>query len=129
MTPTDPRCSQLFLNPVVQGDIGPLFPDDTISISSSGGSYQGKGAQTVIDVFKGNTAVEAVNQEGFLLAADGPNTRREEPPQDVVAAALWITRPTNDTVLPVGNVVLAFETRGFTPSVETPIEVGLNGGK
>lgn len=107
------------------GDIEPLFADDTTNTPSSGGSYQAKGAQTVVDVFKGDTAVEDVNQEGFFRAADGSNTGREEPPQDVVAAALWITRPKNDTVLPVGNVVLAFETRGFTPSVETPIEVGL----
>lgn len=38
---------------------------------------------------------------------------------------IWITRPSNDDVLYLGNMVLEFETRGFT-SEEFPIEVGLN---
>lgn len=117
--------SQLSLNPVVRGHIGPPFPDDTTSIPSSGGSHQGKGAPTVVDVSKTNVEgnIEGgVTHQRFLLAADRLDAEHEEPTQDVTAA-LSITRPTNDAIMLVGNVVLAFETRGFTPSVETPIKV------
>lgn len=38
--------------------------------------------------------------------------------------AIWITRPSNDAVLYVGDLVVEFETRGFT-SKEFPIEVRL----
>lgn len=79
------------------------------------------------DVFKGD-ALEGVNQQ-FLFTADKRNDESEklEPIQDDTTAALWITRPINDAVLFVGDVVLAFETRGFT-SMETPIEVSFKAG-
>lgn len=41
------------------------------------------------------------------------------------ATSIQITRPLNDTVFLVGHVVVAFDTRGFTPSADTPIEAGL----
>lgn len=35
---------------------------------------------------------------------------------------VFITEPLNDTVYLVGSVALVFQARGFTPSVDTPIE-------
>lgn len=40
------------------------------------------------------------------------------------AVDILITRPSNDDVFLVGGVSVVFETRGFVPSVGTPIEVG-----
>lgn len=59
--------------------------------------------------------------EGDLLK---DNSQQLQPAQDD-DVGIWITRPSNDAVLYVGDMVLEFETRGFT-SEEFPIEVRLH---
>lgn len=39
------------------------------------------------------------------------------------ALDIWITSPQNDTVFLVGNILVTFETLGFSPCVLTPVEV------
>ncbi|CAM9914424.1 unnamed protein product, partial [Scytosiphon promiscuus] len=43
------------------------------------------------------------------------------------AVGIRITSPSNDEVLPFQDTVLTFETRGFTATVNTPIEASLKG--
>lgn len=63
-------------------------------------------------------------QERFNVR-DRLNDERGERGRPHEAAAILITRPVNNDILPVGDVVVAFQTHGFAPSSETPIEARL----
>lgn len=66
-----------------------------------------------------------VASQGSTSTSDGPEHRQPamtaHPAGDAVG--IRIIRPLNESLFLVGDVELAFETRGFTPSVQTPIEV------
>ena len=72
--------------------------------------------------------IEVVSQENENVLLGGVShrlndkTEDPEPAQNDTAVAIRITWPVNDTVFPVGDVMLVFERQGF-PSKEIPIEV------
>lgn len=84
-----------------------------------------EGRQAEASVFRESENVLLVDDasQQFLPGADKKNAKIEEPETSRDGTvAIWVTWPVNDTVLPVGDVVLVFETRGFPPG-EIPIEV------
>lgn len=88
--------------------------------------HQDNGSETPATVFRKhappNTARPFLDHD----AGDGVNAKKIEDGGSVhEATSIEITRPLNDTVFLVGGVVVAFDTRGFTPSADTPIEAGL----
>ena len=62
-----------------------------------------------------------------LLADDrssyGAGTKDNDLAERPDALDIWITSPQNDTVFLVGNILVTFETLGFSPCVLTPVEV------
>lgn len=72
-----------------------------------------------------NQGKEVDGETNLKLPLAGGNeiVGREEHGPLNVAPEVWITQPLNDSVISVGDVVVAFKTRGFRPSVETPVEV------
>lgn len=90
-------------------------------------THQGEGGHSA---FNNNRHPQTVDQSivasrGSTSTSDGPEHRHPamtaHPAGDAVG--IRITRPLNGSLFLVGDVELAFETRGFTPSVQTPIEV------
>ncbi|CAM9801608.1 unnamed protein product [Ectocarpus sp. 12 AP-2014] len=125
----------MFLDSGVRGQ--QVEPDKDIFTSSGelmkGRSHhQEKGAEAterMATVFRGRQT-DSVEQQLLVGATDNLVVESEKPlptplPTQNDTAAIWITRPLNDTILPLGDVVLTFETHGFTPAVETPIEANL----
>lgn len=84
--------------------------------------HQEKGAESPVDTFLKQTSKTAAR---FLPADDGVNVNSEGGGSVHEVTSIEITGPSNDTVFLLGHVVVAFDTRGFTPSAETPIEAGL----
>lgn len=82
------------------------------------------GAQVGADFFQENVFIEDGSAQQQLATI---KDEESEPAPDQTVA-IWITWPTNDTVFTLGDVVLAFETRGF-PSGEIPIEVSVCRGQ
>ncbi|CAN0516526.1 unnamed protein product, partial [Ectocarpus sp. 12 AP-2014] len=125
----------MFLDSGVRGQ--QVEPDKDI-FTSSGERMKGrphhrkKGAEAterMATVFRGRQT-DSVEQQLLVGATDNLVVESAKPlptplPAKNDTAAIWITRPLNDTILPLGDVFLTFETHEFTPAVETPIEANL----
>lgn len=96
-----------------------MTPSDKLHPESR---HQRKGAEPSVETFLKQTSKTA---ECFLPADDDVNAESEGGGSVHEGTSIEITRPSNDTVFLVGDVVVAFDTHGFTPSAETPIEAGL----
>lgn len=88
--------------------------------------------ERMASVFRGRQT-DSVEQHLLVGATDNLVAESEKPlptplPTKNDTAAISITRPLNDTILPLGDVFLTFETHGFTPAVETPIEASMSRG-
>lgn len=63
----------------------------------------------------------------LLLADDriayGAGTKDNALSERPDALDIWITSPQNDSVFLVGDILVTFETLGFSPCVLTPVEV------
>lgn len=131
----------MFLDSGVRGQVEFPFPTDKEDFTSSGELMKGRlhlreeGAEAtkrMSGVFRG-TQTDNVEQHLLVGATDNLVAESEKPeptpsPPKNDTAAIWITRPLNDTLLPLGDIFLAFETQGFTPAVETPIEASMSRG-
>lgn len=101
-----------------------MTPSGSLRLESH---HQGKGAEPPADAFLKQAPWTKTAEHFFppLLADDGANAKSEDGGPMHEATSIQITRPLNDTVFLVGHVVVAFDTRGFTPSADTPIEASL----
>ncbi|CAB1105453.1 GT4 [Ectocarpus sp. CCAP 1310/34] len=128
----------MFLDSGVRGQ--PVEPDKDI-FTPSGELMKGpshhreedtEATERIASVFRARQT-GSVEQQLLVGATDNLVAEGEKPlptplPTKNDTAAIWITRPLNDTILPLGDVFLTFETHGFTPAVETPIEASMSRG-
>lgn len=105
------------------------FPDAEIALPTEllhSASSQGEGIDSITSPFGQPEDPQADREVHF--ERDNLNLMGEEDGWMHETASVWITRPLDDAILLAGHVVVAFETRGFMPSKETPIEVSDAGG-
>ena len=133
----------MLLGKGVRGQVEPPFPTigkDVFTSSAeliNGRSHDDReegaeGTERMASVFRGEQR-DSVEQQLLVGATDNLVAESEKPEPTPLrtkndTAAIWITRPLNDTLLPLGDILLTFETHGFATAVETPIEASMSRG-